>query len=184
MNNIGTISLETKRLLLRQFTMEDSNAMFNNWASNPNVTKYLTWPCHQNEEVSKQLLEFWISQYNNKEFYQWAIELKSIGQPIGTISVVDSNPDVKMVQTGYCIGEKWWNQGYMSEALREFIRFFFNEVGVNRIEAGHSTANPNSGLVMEKCGMVCEGESRESDRCNMGVTDMKHYAILACDYKS
>ena len=98
MNNIGTISLETKRLLLRQFTMEDSNAMFNNWASNPNVTKYLTWPCHQNEEVSKQLLEFWISQYNNKEFYQWAIELKSIGQPIGTISVVDSNPDIKMVK--------------------------------------------------------------------------------------
>ena len=98
MNNIGTISLETKRLLLRQFTMEDSNAMFNNWASNPNVTKYLTWPCHQNEEVSKQLLKFWISQYNNKEFYLWAIELKSIGQPIGTISVVDSNPDIKMVK--------------------------------------------------------------------------------------
>lgn len=52
MNHIGTKTIETERLILRQFTMEDSQAMFENWASDDEVTKYLTWPTHTSEEIS------------------------------------------------------------------------------------------------------------------------------------
>ena len=48
MNHIGTIRLETDRLILRRFTMDDAEGMLNNWASDDEVTKYLTWPTHQN----------------------------------------------------------------------------------------------------------------------------------------
>ncbi len=182
MENLGTVTLESKRLILRQFTIEDAPKMYKNWASSPNVTKYLTWPYHTSEEISKQILELWIPQYSNLDNYQWAIELKSIKEVIGSISVVAIKPRIKAVSIGYCIGESWWNEGYTSEALKEIIRFLFEEVKVNRIEARHSIDNPNSGLVMEKCGMSYEGTTRQGDLSNNGLTDCKYYAILMSDY--
>lgn len=50
--------------------------MFNNWASDEDVTKYLTWQPHSTIEVSQQLLKLWIDEYSNNEVYNWAIELK------------------------------------------------------------------------------------------------------------
>ena len=56
MNHQGTKTFETPRLILRRFTMEDAPAMYRNWASDPEVTKYLTWPTHSSAEVSRQVL--------------------------------------------------------------------------------------------------------------------------------
>ena len=61
--------------------------------------------------------------------------------------------------------------------------YLFNEVGVNRIQARHDTDNPNSGIVMQKCGMKYEGTMRKSDRTNNGICDIAYYAILAEEYK-
>ena len=59
MNHQGTKTIETERLILRRFTMEDAPAMYRNWASDPEVTKYLTWPAHSSVEVSQQVLRDW-----------------------------------------------------------------------------------------------------------------------------
>lgn len=85
--------------------------MYNNWASDQEVTKYLTWPHHETPDTTKSILQDWISQYDKKDFYLWAIELKSIQQPIGSISVVACNDDTSMVEIGYCIGRNWWHAG-------------------------------------------------------------------------
>ena len=98
------MSLETERLLLRPFQIEDAYNMFNNWASNPNVTKYLTWQPHENVESTKTLLKSWISCYSDPLYYQWAIELKEIGQVIGSISVLNVKESINEVEIGYCIG--------------------------------------------------------------------------------
>ena len=74
MNHLGTIELATERLTLRRFEIEDAENMYYNWASDPEVTKYLTWPAHSSVEVSEAVLRDWVSQYDSKEFYQWAIE--------------------------------------------------------------------------------------------------------------
>ena len=87
-----------------------------------------------------------------------------------------------MVHIGYCIGRTWWNKGYTSEALKELLRFFFEEVGVNRIESRHDPRNPNSGKVMLKCGLNYEATLRQSDKNNQGICDAAHYAILAEEY--
>ena len=63
MKHCGTQTLETDRLLLRRFVVDDADAMFQNWASDPEVTKYLTWPPHADAEVSKAVLEAWVSSY-------------------------------------------------------------------------------------------------------------------------
>ena len=180
MKHLGTLELKTSRLKLRRFTIEDADAMFQNWASDPEVTKYLTWPAHSSPDVTRWVLESWIGEYEKKSYYQWAIEFE--GYPIGSISVVSGNDRTEMVHIGYCIGKQWWHRGIMTEALGEVIRFFFEDVGVNRIETRHDPNNPHSGAVMRKCGMQYEGTFRQAAWNNQGICDACCYAILRSDY--
>ncbi|WP_308780598.1 GNAT family N-acetyltransferase [uncultured Clostridium sp.] len=183
MKNLGTKTIETERLILRRFKIEDAEAMYKNWASDAEVTKFLTWPPHSSNEVTKNVLQDWINNYEKDDFYQWAIILKENGdEPIGTISVVDKDEEVNMVHIGYCIGTKWWNRGVTSEALMAIIKFFIKEVGVNRVESRHDPNNPNSGKVMMKCGMKYEGTMRQADVNNQGICDYAMYGILANEY--
>jgi len=184
MRHLGTQVLRTPRLVLRPFSPEDAGAMFANWASDPNVTRFLTWPPHSSPENSLELLKLWASCYGDPTFYQWAIVPEEVGQPIGSISAVRQDEGVSAVEIGYCIGAAWWRRGYTSEALSEVIRFFMEEVGANRVSARHDPENPNSGRVMRHCNMLLEGTLRQAGRNNRGVCDERVYAILAEDYFS
>jgi ribosomal-protein-alanine N-acetyltransferase len=181
MRHLGTQRIETPRLILRRFTIEDAQPMFDNWASDPEVTKFLTWPAHGSVEVSKWVVNDWISHYEEDTFYQWAIVPKELDQPIGSISVVSRNDEAELVHIGYCIGKNWWHRGIMTETLQAVIDFFFDEVRVNRVETRHDPNNPNSGAVMRKCGMKYEGTLRQSDRNNQGICDAAWYGILRED---
>ena len=179
----GTKTLETARLYLRKAQLEDAEPMFRNWASDPEVTKFLTWPAHETVESSYSVLRMWIQGYDKPNFYQWMIVLKEIDEPIGSISVVNLRDNIAQVEIGYCIGKTWWHKGIMTEALSAVIDFFFTVVGMNRIEAIHDIKNPHSGDVMRKCGMRREGTTYSSDRNNQGICDTAHYAILRSDWK-
>ena len=183
MNHNGTVTLETERLVLRRFTIEDAEAMYRNWASDDGVTKFLTWPTHADVSVSEGVIDSWLPLYQNPSHYSWAIVLKKLEEPIGSIGVAVQREDLEMVHIGYCIGRKWWNQGITSEALKELLRYFFEEVGVNRVESRHDPRNPNSGKVMQKCGLKYEGTMRQGDKNNQaGFCDAAYYALLAEDY--
>ena len=177
----GTQTIETFRLILRRAIREDAEPMFQNWASDPEVTKFLTWPAHGSIAVSEMVIGSWLQEYEKDSYYQWMIELKEIGQPIGSISVVRQNDRVEEAEIGYCIGSQWWHRGIMTEALSAVIAYLFDEVGVNRIAARHDPNNPHSGGVMKKCGMNYEGTCRASDRNNQGICDIAQYAILRED---
>lgn len=180
MEHKGTQEIQTERLLLRRAVMEDAQPMFKNWASDAEVTKYLTWPPHDSEEITGMILDEWIRGYEKENFYLWMIVLKKNGdEPIGSISVVEGNDDLAKAEIGYCIGRKWWHKGIMSEALQAVMDYLFDEVGMNRLEARHDPRNPHSGAVMRKCGMKYEGTARQSDRNNQGICDACSYALLA-----
>lgn len=179
MKHLGTRTITTERLILRRFTLEDAQAMYHNWASDPDVTRYLTWPAHGSVEITQMVLCDWIADYEKDDFYQWAIELRELGQPIGTISVVSHNDKAQLVHIGYALGRRWWRRGIMSEALQAVMDYLFDEVGVNRIESRHDPRNPNSGKVMRKCGMQYEGTLCQSDWNNQGICDASWYALLA-----
>lgn len=178
MKNLGTKTIETERLILRKFRMSDDKDMFKNWANDDRVTKYLTWPTHANIDASRSILDMWTKDYENPKNYQWCIELKSTHEAIGSIGAVNYNENVESVEIGYCIGYNYWNKGITSEALKALINFFFNEVGVNRIESRHDSLNPNSGKVMLKCGLKYEGTRIKADRNNTGICDMVMYGMI------
>lgn len=101
----GTKTIETKRLSLRRFRIEDAQAMFDNWASDEQVTKYLTWPPHTDLDTSRYVIRSWIEGYEKPETYQWAITLRDDDIPIGSISVVSHDDRVGKMEIGYCIGD-------------------------------------------------------------------------------
>lgn len=179
MEHCGTKMIQTQRLILRQFCIEDAQAMFDNWASDDQVTRYMTWPTHSSVEISRMVLEDWVAGYARKDFYQWAIEFE--GQAIGSISVTEHNDDIGMAEVGYCIGRHWWHRGITSEALQAVINYLFDEVGYQRIQARHDPRNPHSGAVMRKCGMTYEGTIRQGDRNNQGICDASIYGLLASE---
>ena len=179
MNHLGTRRLETQRLVLRRGTMEDVSAMYRNWASDPEVTKFLSWPTHADEGVSAAVMADWVKRCEQPDCYLWVIELKALGEVIGSISVVNSSDErIQAMEIGYCIGQRWWHQGITSEALRRVMDFLFDEVGARRVSARHDTRNPHSGDVMRKCGMKYEGTHRQADWNNQGVCDAAYYALL------
>ena len=184
MKHCGTQVIETERLVLRRFTAEDAEAMYRNWASDSEVTKFLTWPTHKSPEVTRAVLSDWIPRYQDDNYYQWAIELRNLGEPIGSIAAVGLNEEADSVHVGYCIGRRFWHQGIMSEAFSAVIDFFFDQVGANRVESRHDPNNPYSGMVMRKCGLKYEGTLRSSDRNNQGICDASWYGILRSDRKA
>ena len=179
----GTQTIETSRLILRRAIREDAEPMFRNWASDPEVTKYLTWPTHSNTTVSEMVIGSWLQEYERDNYYQWMIVLKEIGEPIGSISVVRQNDRVEEAEIGYCIGSRWWHQGITTEALTAVIEYLFIEVGMNRVAARHDPNNPHSGGVMRKCGLKYEGTHRACDRNNQGICDAAQYAILRSEWQ-
>ena len=68
MNKTGTRKIETERLILRRFVIEDADDMFNGWCNDPEVSKYLTWPPHGSVEVTKSLLNAWIPAYDKGDY--------------------------------------------------------------------------------------------------------------------
>ena len=172
----GTQTITTERLVLRRFRQEDADAMFHNWASDDEVTRYMTWPSHTELAISQWVVNDWVASYEKADYYQWAIEFD--GQAIGSIAVVDHRDDIARATVGYCIGKPWWYKGIMPEALKAVMNYLFDEVGMNRVEACHDPNNPNSGKVMARCGMKYEGMHRQSGRNNQGVCDEVFYALL------
>jgi len=177
----GTQTIETSRLILRKATPADAEPMFRNWASDPEVTKYLTWPPHAGIEVTQKVLAGWLAEYEKDDYYQWMIVLKETGEPIGSLNA-GTVGRVPSAHIGYCIGKTWWHQGIMSETLQAVIDYLFGEVGYHRIESMHDPNNPHSGGVMKKCGMQYEGTLRSADRNNQGICDAAYYAILKSDW--
>ena len=183
MNYKGTTKLETERLILRKFKITDAQDMFDNYASSDNVTKYMTWETHKNIDVTKEYLQSLTESYSDGKVFDWAIKLKSENKVIGSISAKNLNENISKIEIGYCIGEKWWNHGIVTEALKEIIRFLFEEVDINRIEAYHDIRNPASGRVMQKCGMKFEGILRQAYPSKNDVVDVCIYSILKSDIK-
>lgn len=154
--------LETKRLILRKFTLDDTEEMFNGWCDDPEVTKYMTWNPHRNIEETKTILASWINAYNDPDTIRYGICLKNSGKLIGSIDVVDyvdGNPEI-----GYCLSKRYWNNGYMTEALEALVKYLFQS-GFNKIIIEADIRNIGSNRVIEKCGFKFSHQETK-DHCS------------------
>jgi len=183
LNHKGTIEIATQRLILRRFIINDVDNMFNNWASDKDVSKYMRWRQHENIEETKMRINQWLLDYNRASFYIWAIALKESDEAIGSIGLFIIDENDLCGDVGYSIGKKYWGQGITTEALKAVLGFAFENIGFNRIETYHSINNAASGRVMQKSGMTFEGFAKQKYKSISGFEDCNMYSILKEDFK-
>lgn len=123
--------------------------MFRNWASDPEVTKSLTWSSHESIEVTNKVIDRWLEEEKDPKTIRFVITLKDCDEPIGIIDVVnyiDGDPEI-----GYCLSKKYWNQGLMTEACEAFVKYLF-DIGFAKVLIKAVVENIGSNRVIEKCG--------------------------------
>ena len=180
----GTGEMETERLLLRRFTMGDANEVFREWASYDDVVKYLPWQKHGSIADTKTFLLDVVGGYSRPDKYCWGIGLKEGSILIGSISAEIESERDKTARVGYCLGERFWNMGYATEALRAVTDYMFYDVGINRLEAYHSINNPASGRVLSKAGFLPEGHMRQKYMTGGGeYQDSDFYGLVREDFE-
>lgn len=183
MNHKGTVTLDTKRLILRRFAVSDAADMYRNWASSEQVAAFLTWAPHPSAEATAELLQEWVRAYEKSDTYNWVLVLKSADMPIGNLSVVRQYDEIACAELGWCLGTAWWGQGYMPEAGTAVLQYLFETVGFRRVTAAHDIANPKSGRVMQKIGMTKEGVLRQQGFARGRIFDEVRYGILADEWR-
>jgi ribosomal-protein-alanine N-acetyltransferase len=178
MNHIGTKTIETERLILRKWRIDDAEDVFSYCGDGTIVPTP-----HKNVEQTKNELEKWIKDYEKIDTYEWGIELKTIKKIIGVIFVVKKDNKNEVCRIAYTLSKKYWNNGYATEALYHVLRYLLNNVGYNRVEGGHFIDNPASGRVQEKAGMKYEGTKRQNsiNWKTDKLTDSKLYGIIKVD---
>ena len=145
----GTARLLTERLQLRRFREDDAEAAFRNWMSDPEVTRFLSWETHPDQEVSRRTIAGWVSEYASGTM-DWCITLRGSDEPIGSITVVREHPEKGYCEIGYCLSQRHWDRGYMTEALRAVVNYVFDTTDYEWIQARHDTENEASGRCLEK----------------------------------
>ena len=141
--------LQTQRLLLRALHASDAQRIFDCWACDPEVTKYLTWLPHESVAVTEQIMEHWLADYDRPDTYRYGIELRDTGELIGMIDVVGYHHGNPVI--GYCSGRTYWGNGYMTEALKALCAALF-EAGYSMIRIEAVRENIGSNRVIQKAG--------------------------------
>ncbi|QPC46968.1 GNAT family N-acetyltransferase [Mangrovibacillus cuniculi] len=177
-------TLETARLTLRKITLEDVEEM-HSYASNEEVSKYVTWQTHNTLYDTKEFIQYVLSQYENKKVAPWGIEYKENGKFIGTIDFVSWSLKHQVAEIGYVLSQEYWGKGIVTEAANELITYGFNNMELVRIQARCFVENVGSARVMEKIGMSYEGTIRKGWKLESGEhQDIKLYSILKEEHSS
>jgi RimJ/RimL family protein N-acetyltransferase len=148
--------IETARLVLRKPVFpDDAPRIHASYASDPEVTRYLTWTPHENLEESERILRTRLSWWEEGREYSWIIERREDAAVLGMISVSEDNP--RRYTLGYVLARAEWGRGYMSEAARAVVELMLAQPGVERVWAVVEAKNAASARVLEKIGMQREG---------------------------
>ena len=169
--------IETERLILRDASVDDAEDMFE-YAKLEEVTKYLSWKPHLSVKDSEKILDMLSKEAKEKDSYTLkAIVLKENHKMIGTIDARIFGDGLKDAEFGYCLNPKYWNKGYMSEALKAFMEALHREHGIENVFGSFERENIASKRVMQKNEMYYYETVRRNFK-NKGEVELIRYKEL------
>lgn len=142
---------ETARLILAAPTAADADAVFERYASDPGVTKYLGWPRHQSVADTREFLAFSAAEWERWPAGPYLIRRRSDGRLLGSTGLGFERPDEAM--TGYVLASDAWGKGYATEALGAMVDLS-RRIDVVRVYALCHPEHRASWRVLEKCGFT------------------------------
>jgi RimJ/RimL family protein N-acetyltransferase len=153
-------TLETERLGLRPFTLEDAPTVQRLAGEYEVASTTLSIPHPYPEGAAERWISTHQERYEQGEMVSFAIVRRADSALVGAIGL-HLAPQHAHAELGYWLGKPYWNQGYASEAAAAVLRYGLTTLGLNRVHASHFTRNPASGRVMQKIGMTYEGCMRQ-----------------------
>jgi len=173
-------TLTTERLILRQWSIEDAQDLFD-YAKNPNVGPHGGWKPHENVMESFSI----ITELFMKTYYSWAIVDKETEKVIGSVGF-EKDPrrrELNCLEMGYALAEDHWGRGLMTEAARAAVDHGFQYLKLDMISVYRNPGNKRSGRVIEKCGFVYEGTLRKANLVYDGeIRDVACYSMTRQEY--
>lgn len=176
MKHLGTKILKSNRLVLRRFKEQDAKEIYEGFINQKDFLYYANKKQRTLEEEIKSLKGI-DKKYNNLEYYNWLITLKSNNKIIGAINLNVDNFN-ESLEFNYAIDDRYKGNGYMTEALNLVKDYCINEIKVNRLYGGCELNNIGSKRVMEKCNFIHEGILRNHLKLCDGYHDMHLYSII------
>ncbi|MGG6310822.1 GNAT family N-acetyltransferase [Paenibacillus macerans] len=174
--------LETERFILRKLTSDDAEDLFR-YFSNDEVTKYYDLERLVELKQAEELIQNWNSRYLERRGFRWAITVKSESdRVIGTCGFHNWSQGHYKAEVGYELNPDYWRQGVMTEVLQEIMRFGFEDLGLNRIEAYIDPDNIRSRYLLEKTGFHEEGYLKECFFEKDQFVDAVLFALLKKQY--
>lgn len=171
-------ALETERLILRKWQkcdicdlfdiMRNSSVLMGGWQPHPNI------------DMTAKVLDEYIESDE-----RWAVTLKDSGKAIGSIRIYPDNNRGKFnaKSINYVLSEKYWGYGYMTEAIKQIIKYLFEEMNIDLLSAFHYPDNVKSKKLLENCGFKYEITINQgSQRYDGQAFDAICYSILKSDY--
>ena len=149
--------IETARLELRRPHAGDADVIFETYASDPEVTRYVGFPRHQRVEDTRAFLVWSDAQWTTWPAGPYLIRLRATGEVVGSSGLSFETP--QRAATGYVLGRTAWGQGYATEALAAMVEVA-RDCGVRRLYAVCHYAHRASARVLEKGGFALEGTLR------------------------
>ena len=148
------VSIQTPRLLLRRHTADDAKPIFETYAQDPEVTRFMTWHPHRRVEDTHAFLEYCDRAWAARDAFPWVIVQREDGRLVGGI---EARVDRHRVEFGYVIARAAWGRGYATEAARAIVRLALDAPGIQRVWAYVDCENVASARVLEKAGLTREG---------------------------
>jgi ribosomal-protein-alanine N-acetyltransferase len=147
-------ALETSRLLLRKPVPADALHIFEAYAQDPEVARYMTWPPHTSVETTMGFVAFCLDNWEQEEAFPWVIVRRDSGSLIG---MVEARIRMPAIDVGYVLARGHWGQGFMTEAVQTVVDWALAQPGVFRVWATCDVENTRSARVLERVGMQREG---------------------------
>lgn len=175
--------LQTKRCYLRRLQLSDASQLLENVFSDSKVANYMSWDCYNNIDEVKNYLIKWQEYYNNDEYY-WGVFLKEGNTLIGTIYLCDENKNAKVGFISYCLGSKFWGNGYATESVKAILEYGFRELKYNNITTFVAKSNYRSQNLLMRLGFKFEAILRMRDKTDCGYEDCLYYSLLKNDMRT
>ncbi|MGE7093153.1 GNAT family N-acetyltransferase [Lysinibacillus sp. NPDC048646] len=169
--------LNTDRLVLRELTVNDAQAILNCF-SNPDVLRHYGQNPLTSLDQVKQIINNFSKNFDEKRGIKWGIELKGQEGIIGTIGFQEWSTEHKRAEISYALFPESWRKGYAMEAVNRVISFGFQEMDLVRIGAIVFTENDASNKLLTKAGFEKEGILKKYMHQNNVPFDTYIYSLI------
>jgi ribosomal-protein-alanine N-acetyltransferase len=146
--------IRTARMLLRKPRAADAPLMFNAYAQDPAVTRYLTWRPHRDIAETRAVIDRFLAAWERQEEFCWLLFTSDAGEMIGSIAARTEDDGFNL---GFLLARSHWGRGYMPEAIIAVVDWAFTQQWVSRVWAACDVENRSSGRALEKAGFSREG---------------------------